>query len=155
MVGVKSHTTEEYLAVPESVAEARAVAVDFARATGMRGQQLENLRLAVSEAVTNVVRHAYPRGEGTVALTIGRAGDELWILVADRGCGYQTRSANPGLGLIAHDCDEMVITERAEGGTEVRMLFVLGPQSASDRETFMGAAGQRPPARADQRRRGS
>ncbi len=142
VVSAKGQMTVDYLAVPDSVAEARAAVVDFARIAGIGGQQLENLRLAVSEAVSNVVRHAYPSGPGPLSVTVGRAGEELWVLVADRGCGHQTRSANPGLGLglgiIAHECDEMVITERAEGGTEVRMRFLLGPKPADRRDTLAG-----------------
>jgi two-component sensor histidine kinase len=52
------------------------------------------------------------------------------VLVSDSGCGYQTPPERPGLGLglvlIADACDEFVIAERAEGGTEARMQFVLG-----------------------------
>lgn len=95
----------------------------------MGKERVEGLRLAVSEAVTNVVRHAYPGGQGPVAITAGQASDELWVLVSDRGCGHQSPSSNPGLGfglgIIAHECDQLVITERSEGGTEVRMRFRL------------------------------
>jgi serine/threonine-protein kinase RsbW len=95
----------------------------------MGKDRVENLRLAVSEAVTNVVRHAYPRNHGLVAITAGQASDELWVLIADRGCGHQSPSTNPGLGfglgIIAHECDELVVTERSDGGTEVRMRFML------------------------------
>jgi two-component sensor histidine kinase len=52
---------------------------------------------------------------------------ELWILVADEGCGHQTASANPGLGwglaLIAEACDDFILAERSAGGTEARMRF--------------------------------
>lgn len=108
----------------------------------MGKDRLEGLRLAVSEAVTNVVRHAYPRSQGSVALTAGRASDELWVLVADCGCGHQSPSANPGLGfglgIIAHECDELVVTERSEGGTEVRMRFMLKGKPNTDRSPVAG-----------------
>jgi serine/threonine-protein kinase RsbW len=95
----------------------------------MGKDRIEGLRLAVSEAVTNVVRHAYPATQGCVAITAGRASDELWVLVSDSGRGHQSPSPNPGLGfglgIIAHECDELVVAERSEGGTEVRMRFML------------------------------
>ena len=94
------------------------------------------LRLAVSEAVTNAVVHAYRGRSGTVRVAGAVASGELWVLVSDGGCGYQTPPERPGLGLglvlIADACDEFVIAERAEGGTEARMQFVLGGAAEAD-----------------------
>ena len=134
VVSAKGQLTERYPAIAESVPHARTAVAEFARQAGMAKDRLEGLRLAVSEAVTNVVRHAYPSSSGSVAVTAGRASDELWVLVADQGRGHQSQSPNPGLGfglgIIAHECDELVIMERSEGGTEVRMRFMLsrGPR---------------------------
>ncbi len=103
----------------------------------MGKDRVESLRLAVSEAVTNVVRHAYPRSQGSVEITAGQASDELWVLIADGGCGHQSPSTDPGLGfglgIIAHECDELVVTERSEGGTEVRMRFMLKSKANTER----------------------
>jgi serine/threonine-protein kinase RsbW len=114
----------------ESIPRARVAAAEFAARAGLRDERLEAVRLAVSEAVTNVVRHAYrDGGTGAVHVTMSAAGGELWVLVADDGCGYQTPAQNRGLGLgltlIAKVSDEYVVTERATGGTEVRMRFPL------------------------------
>jgi LytS/YehU family sensor histidine kinase len=51
-------------------------------------------------AVTNAVRHAYPVPSRTGAFHVvaAVAGDELWVLVADDACGYQTPAQCPGLG---------------------------------------------------------
>jgi anti-sigma regulatory factor (Ser/Thr protein kinase) len=112
------------------------MAAKFARDAGLSGERLHKLRLAVSEAVTNVVVHAYRDRAGTVSLAAALASGELWILVSDSGCGFQTPSARPGLGLglalMADACDDFVIAERAEGGTEARLLFALdGPAAAA------------------------
>lgn len=129
VVTTQGELSEKYPAIAENVPRARASVVAFARRAGLAKERIEGLRLAVSEAVTNVVRHAYPGGQGSVSITAGRASDELWVLVADSGRGHQSQSANPGLGfglgIIAHECDELVVTERSEGGTEVRMRFML------------------------------
>lgn len=99
--------------------------------SGIAGELLDEIRLVVTEAVTNAVRHAYPEPTGTDAFHVTAAvvGNELWVLVADDGCGYQTPSRDPGLGLgltlIAQFSEEYVITERATGGTEVRMRFPM------------------------------
>lgn len=140
VVGTDRQLIEQFPAVPQSVHLVRAAVLGFAREAGMSRRRLEALQLAVSEAATNVVRHAYPSGPGTMTITVSRASDELWVLVADRGCGHQSPSRDPGLGfglgIIAHESDELVITERAEGGTELRMRFRLDREPADDRSSI-------------------
>ena len=137
VVSVKGQLSKKYPAVAESVPEVRTAVTDFARQAGMARDRLDGLRLAVSEAVTNVVRHAYPGRRGSVAVTAGRASDELWVLIADCGAGHQATSPNPGLGfglgIIAHECDDLVIAERSDGGTELRMRFALKRRAATSR----------------------
>lgn len=129
VVTAKGQLSENYPAIAENVPRARTAVVEFARRAGMSKDRIDGLRLAVSEAVTNVVRHAYPSNQGLVGVTAGQASDELWVLITDNGRGHQSPSPNPGLGfglgIIAHECDELVVTERSEGGTEVRMRFLL------------------------------
>jgi anti-sigma regulatory factor (Ser/Thr protein kinase) len=135
MVTACETVDEHYPAVAASVPQARGVVTDFAERAGLSGERLQGLRVAVSEAVSNVVLHAYRGREGEVQIAAAVAADELWALVADTGCGYQTPSKNPGFGfglaLIADACDEFVITERADGGTEARMRFLLQDHSSA------------------------
>ncbi len=130
MVTVGRGLTESYPAVAASVPLARAVVGACAERAGLTTERVDAVRLAVTEAVTNAVRHAYPDREGVIEVTTGLVGDdELWVFVADHGCGQQARSRDPGLGfglgLMAEVCDEFVVAERAQGGTEVRMCFRL------------------------------
>jgi serine/threonine-protein kinase RsbW len=129
VVTTKGQLAANYPATAENVPQIRAAVVEFARRAGMGKERIEGLRLAVSEAVTNVVRHAYPGGTGLVGITASQASDELWVLISDSGRGHQSPSPNPGLGfglgIIAHECDDLVLTERSDGGTEVRMRFLL------------------------------
>jgi anti-sigma regulatory factor (Ser/Thr protein kinase) len=132
-VATKAHKelNESYPAVVESIPRARLAVAQFANRSGIAGEPLDEVRLVVTEAVTNAVRHAYPERTEADAfhLTAAVAGNELWVLVADDGCGYQTPSQDPGLGLgltlIAQLSQEYVITERSTGGTEVRMQFPI------------------------------
>jgi serine/threonine-protein kinase RsbW/stage II sporulation protein AB (anti-sigma F factor) len=60
--------------------------------------------LAVSEAVTNVVVHAYrdrdpDDGPGHVHVTVTVEGDELLVAVSDEGTGLTPRPDSPGAGL--------------------------------------------------------
>lgn len=90
--------------------------------------------MAVTETVTNVVRHAYRSEPGDVELTAAIVEDQLWVLITDEGVGHQTAPVNAGLGLglglIPRVADEFVLTERGPGGTEARMRFTLGPQAS-------------------------
>lgn len=127
-----------YPAIPDSVPAARDAAAMFASAAGASAEVLWDLRLAVSEAVTNVVVHAYPGDHGGRAefeLTAARAGDQLWILVSDEGCGLRVRDDSPGLGLglalMLQLSQEMQVAERSRGGTQVTLRFPLhyGPEA--------------------------
>jgi serine/threonine-protein kinase RsbW len=137
---VHEELNESYLAIAESIPYARLAVTQFAIRNGITGEPLQDIRLAVTEAATNAVRHAYPElTTGAFHVTAVVAGEELWVLVADDGCGFQASSQIPGLGwgltLITKISEEYVITERATGGTEVRMRFPVplssGPANVS------------------------
>lgn len=119
-----------YPAVPETVAQARNALTSFAGDAGADADQLEAIRLAASEAVTNAIMHAYDKGQkGTVQVSASYVEDELWLLVADTGNGLRPRDKSPGLGLglalIAQLADEFQILSRGSGGTELRLRFKL------------------------------
>lgn len=121
--------TVTYPAEPDSVALARHALTRFAATAGADDRQLESVRLAASEALTNAVLHAYRDTAGEVHVTAAHVADELWILVCDDGCGLEPRPDRPGLGLglalISQVSEEMSVGPRAGGGTEVRMRFAL------------------------------
>jgi anti-sigma regulatory factor (Ser/Thr protein kinase) len=130
MQSVTQSLSATYEADPGSVAEARSAVAGFAAAAGANATQVDAIRLAVSEAVTNAVVHAYRGDPGPIQVTAALAGPELWILVADEGGGMQPTANRPGLGLglglISQVCDDMSIVPRSAGGIEVRILFKLG-----------------------------
>jgi stage II sporulation protein AB (anti-sigma F factor) len=122
--------SESYPALPDAVVEARRALTEFARDAGADPEQLDSIRLAASEALTNAVIHAYAKGEqGTVQVSASYVENELWLLVADAGGGLRPRSDSPGLGLglalIAQLADEFQILSRGSGGTELRLRFKL------------------------------
>jgi anti-sigma regulatory factor (Ser/Thr protein kinase) len=89
--------------------------------------------LAVTEACTNVVQHAYrdsdADGDGEIEVSAGRADDTLVIAVRDRGRGFAPRVDSPGLGLglpvIAALTQNVEIRPLPPTGTEVVMTFSL------------------------------
>ena len=125
-----------YPAVPDSVGTARGVLTEFAREAGAGEDQLEAVRLAASEAITNAIIHAYERAEaGEVHVSASYIEGELWLLIADAGHGMRPRENSPGLGLglalIAQLADDFQILSRGSGGTELRMRFNLAARPST------------------------
>jgi len=89
------------------------------------------IALCVTEAVTNVLIHAYRDrpGPGPARVEGSVAADALWIAVRDEGVGLVPRLDSPGLGLglalILQTASEALFQTCAGGGTEVRMRFPL------------------------------
>jgi anti-sigma regulatory factor (Ser/Thr protein kinase) len=123
------HLRRSYPAVRSSVSAARRALAELAAASGAGDRQLDAIRLAASEALTNVVLYAYPGGAGQIHVTAGVAADELWILIADDGRGIKASPESDGLGLglalISRLADGFSIVERSGGGTELQLRFVL------------------------------
>ena len=121
--------SESYPAVPSAVPAARHAVVQFAAAAGANGHQLEAIALAISEAVTNAVQYAYPASTGRIEVNAWLAGGELWMIVADDGCGLEAGSKGGGLGqglaLISQMADGLSIHHRSSGGTGVCAHFAL------------------------------
>jgi serine/threonine-protein kinase RsbW len=114
----------------ENVVLARHVTAALAEAIGMTRSQVEDIRLAVTEACTNVVRHAYDGTVGPMELQVTPIGSELTIVVRDHGCGIDTQpaSAGPGLGmpLIAALADSVEFEREPDNGSRVCMCFRAG-----------------------------
>jgi anti-sigma regulatory factor (Ser/Thr protein kinase) len=121
--------SERYPARPSSVTAARRRVAQFAAKAGASDEQLDAIRLATSEAVTNAVLYAYPAASGCIEVNAWLAGGELWVIVADDGCGFEARSKGRGLGqgfaLISMMADDMWVHSRSSGGTGIRMQFTL------------------------------
>ncbi len=92
-------------------------------------QVLSDIKLAVTEACTNVVVHAYPEGEGPMGLRASVNEDHVAIVIHDRGRGIVPRADSPGLGLglplIATLAESLELGTGVADETEVRMTFAL------------------------------
>src|SRR5436190_14108230 len=89
-------------AIPDSVPRLRMRAVDFAATRAVIDPPINDLKLALSEAITNAVVHAFREdtaGTVTVTLTVDPAAREVKALVIDDGLGCKPRPDSPGLGL--------------------------------------------------------
>jgi serine/threonine-protein kinase RsbW len=111
---------------PLGVAAARGEVEAVARECGIDGLALGAVKLAVNEAVTNAVVHAYAEADGEIAVTVALGAGELTVTVADSGGGMVPRQDSPGLGiglpLIAQLADRVEV-HSDDDGTRVCMSF--------------------------------
>ncbi|HEU4599341.1 MAG TPA: ATP-binding protein [Solirubrobacterales bacterium] len=114
-------------AEPATVSALRHRAAAFARENGADPELTADVALAVSEAITNVVKYAYGPEGGTVEFDADADKGWLEIRVRDQGNGFSSGNS-PGLGLgltlIADLCADLAIVQESTG-TEVRMRWAL------------------------------
>jgi anti-sigma regulatory factor (Ser/Thr protein kinase) len=131
----KAALDASFPAQPSQLPAIRRAVADVAREHGAPQHTIVQITLAVTEAATNAVLHAYrdggmAAGKGEVRVVV-RAKDAscLDIRVRDRGVGPLPRRDSPGLGLglglMAHDADGFEIRAAPDGGTEVVLRFEL------------------------------
>jgi len=94
---------------------------------------LGDLKLAVTEACTNSVRHGYENGEGVVEILYELQPDRLVVEVSDDGPGFDASGDRPsedtlaegglGIAIIKAVSDEFEAGDRAEGhGSKLRFV---------------------------------
>jgi anti-sigma regulatory factor (Ser/Thr protein kinase) len=116
-------------AAPEAVAFLRTAVCDFGTGAGMVDRLMADVRIALSEALTNAVIHGYREvaSPGDVVVSATVEDGTMWIVVKDRGCGFKPRLDSPGLGfglpMIAELSDSFDIVPVMPTGTEIRMTF--------------------------------
>jgi anti-sigma regulatory factor (Ser/Thr protein kinase) len=121
-----------------NVALVRQVLAGFVDAHQVDPALSADMKIAVTEACTNVVVHAYPGGYGPLETTITLLSGHLLVSVRDRGLEFKPLPGDPGtpalgfgLALIASLSDEFGIRSGASG-TEVQMMFALGDEPPVD-----------------------
>jgi anti-sigma regulatory factor (Ser/Thr protein kinase) len=120
----------ELPARPEGVGVVRQALVGVADGLALDGSVLADAKMAVTEACTNAVVHAYPDADGRLQVEMHADEETLTVVVRDRGHGIQprpTRAGSTALGLglplIAALSDAFEVRGGPGIGTEVRMTF--------------------------------
>jgi anti-sigma regulatory factor (Ser/Thr protein kinase) len=113
----------------KNVAWLRHEVGDAAELAGASTAIAADVRIALTEAAGNVVRHAYEgRETGLIGVTSERAGGSFIVVVEDAGIGLwprpKTDGPRLGMALIAAVCDAK-ISRRDGGGLSVTMRFAL------------------------------
>lgn len=124
-------------AKPEYITLGRLALTGIARlrAEPLPQEVLGDLKLALTEACTNSVRHAYGDGEGVVEILYELHADRLVVQVTDQGEGFEP-PAEPSTALAEEDlsegglgiaiiealADEFEIGEADGGGSRLRFV---------------------------------
>jgi serine/threonine-protein kinase RsbW len=101
----------------------------------LRQEVLGDLKLALTEACTNSVRHAYAGADGMVEILYELHDDKLVIEVLDEGEGFvpptepssalvdeELSEGGLGIAIIEALADEFEIRERPQGGSFLRFV---------------------------------
>jgi anti-sigma regulatory factor (Ser/Thr protein kinase) len=147
-------------AEPVSVGQARAAVATWAAGLGADHGAVADIKLAVTEAVTNAVVHAYTGSAEDAVVEIDARPHEtrLRVVVRDYGRGLVPDPINAGLGLglklIATLADGVDMRSgRLDCGTEVDMLFDIDrPVALSGRRATSPTSVIRPERRREPRR---
>jgi anti-sigma regulatory factor (Ser/Thr protein kinase) len=118
-------------ALPASIRAARSAVEQTVRPL-VAERLYDDIRLCVSEATTNAVRHAYEQGpeQHSFDVDVELDGGELTITVRDLGRGISgPRSGDEpggyGLALVESLASRLEITSPGGRGTELAMVFLL------------------------------
>ncbi len=135
-----NHVCFQFPSRSENERFARAAVGSFVGQLDPTLEELEDIKTAVSEAVTNCIVHAYPNTCGLIQLRVGLLrGNTVEILVRDRGVGipdvkqamqpmYTTGGADRsgmGLTIMSQFMTRLELCSEPGKGTLVRMQRVL------------------------------
>ncbi|GAB3565072.1 hypothetical protein GCM10027445_09980 [Amycolatopsis endophytica] len=107
-------------AVPESLKEVRSAMRRWLALVGADAEATSDLLVAVGEATSNSVEHAYGPAGGVVKVRLVLHGDDVIATVCDEGRWRPPRGENRGRGtLLMHRCGDEVRIDHRPQGTEV------------------------------------
>ena len=112
----------------------RLALTSLARVQELSDEQLSDLKLALTEACTNAVQHAYDGEQGTVEISYHLYPDRIVVEVSDNGEGFSPppeaaasdedllTEGGLGIAIIRALSDELEIGGRAGGGSTLRFV---------------------------------
>ena len=86
---MKNTLEAKFKAIPENEAFARNLVANFILPLNPTIEELSDIKTAVSEAVTNVVVHAYPDKTGNITIKVCTENNKIFISISDNGVGIQ------------------------------------------------------------------
>jgi len=123
----------------KSVDQGEELVLDAARGIGFSGEELNDIGIAARECLVNAVTHGNRySAKKKVHLRILIGGRRLTVEIGDEGKGFTPdaipdplagdnllRQSGRGILMMRHYMDELSVTERPGGGTQIRMAKSL------------------------------
>ena len=134
---MKNKMNLSFLSLSENEAFARNVIASFMLTLNPTLSELNDVKTAVSEAVTNAIVHGYPDALGYVEIEAEIDGDEIHILIKDFGIGIEDLSlalepfyttkiegerSGMGFTIMKSFMDEVSVESSVNFGTKVSMV---------------------------------
>jgi len=125
-------------AKPEYITLSRLALAGLSRVRAFSEETLADLKLALTEACSNSVRHAYGDGDGHVDISFELLDDRLIVEVTDDGTGFELEDGSGdgvgdeltegglGIAIIRSIADEVEISGGPDGrGSRLRFVKLL------------------------------
>lgn len=133
----------EFDAIGENESFARVVIAAFVSNLNPTLEELGDIKVAVSEAVTNAIIHGYEGQGGKIRILARLEGPQLWLQVEDKGKGiadvekameplFTTRPeeerSGMGFSFMEAFTDQLTVDSKVGEGTTVTMVKRMGEQ---------------------------
>lgn len=126
-------------ASPENVMLVRQTVEGAAREFGASSSKIDDMKLAVTEACSNVVKYAYRGDSGDLTVAINPVEDGVAVLISDAGSWLNRGPGDADVGGLGIPLMEAVSRECTidtdEDGTTVYLEFSLTADDALDDES--------------------
>ena len=137
----------EFLSISENESFARSAVAAFVAQLNPTLDDIEDIKAAVSEAVTNAVVHGYSGNTGIIYITCDLNETVTTITVRDTGCGIEDislartplytglkNSERSGLGFTVMETfmDEVDVVSAPDKGTTVTLIKKIRPDIVAD-----------------------
>ena len=121
---------------PEYVGTIRMAIAHIAANIGFDIEAIDDIKVAVSEACTNIIRHSHSHSDFSYEVIIEREVKSLTVTVTDHGVGFETneyiepvpgetRGSGMGIFIVRALMDEVDIQSEVGVGTNIRMTKYL------------------------------
>jgi len=112
----------------KNLSEARDFVAEYARKNGFNAQKISDIRLAVDEAITNIIKHAYNGEEDhTIEIELTFKDDRLCVELFDTGATFSIKTfKQPNI--------EEKIKQKKRGGMGVYLIHSLMDNVSYGRE---------------------
>ena len=147
MMEEKNRIRVEFDAVSENESLARVIAGAFLVPYNPTVEEMEDVKTAVCEAVTNCIIHGYENKEGTIILSMEKENGLVTIVVEDEGVGIpdvakaiqplfttKPEQERSGMGFTFMEAfmDEVEVESTVGKGTKVQMRKKMNPAIARE-----------------------